>query len=88
MDTETVAIPQNVEVIDKYAFRSTKITSVVIPVSLTVVGQGAFQTCNQLTEVYYEGTAEQWSAIYLAKNNYPLKKAQIHYEMYESVEDE
>ena len=32
-----------------------------------------------LSDVYYEGTAEQWDAIEIEPGNHPLEQAHIHY---------
>ncbi len=41
----------------------TNLNSIVVSNSLTYIGRGAFEDCAELNAVYYEGTAEQWSAI-------------------------
>lgn len=57
-----VNIPDGVTDI-RYAFwRCTPMTQITIPVSVTEMG-GSFYRCTALTDIYYEGTMEQWEEI-------------------------
>ena len=56
-----------------------RLASVTIPTSVTTIDERAFEGCNGLTDVYYEGSEEQWRAIDIAPNNDALLKATIHY---------
>ena len=56
-----------------------RLASVTIPTSVTTIDERAFEGCNGLTDVYYEGSEEQWQAIDIAPNNDALSKATIHY---------
>ena len=51
---------------------------ITIPASVTTIGQYAFGNCAALTDIYYEGTQEQWNAITIAEFNEPLATATIH----------
>ena len=57
--------------------------SVKIPVSVTSLQNVPFYECNSLTDVYYEGTEQQWNAIERTySDNYDydsLLNATIHY---------
>ena len=46
-----VYIPKDIEGIGEYAFCETKITSAILPDTLTVLGRGAFDECTLLTEI-------------------------------------
>ena len=48
------------------------ITTVTIPVSVTVIGDGAFAECSNLLEVHYAGTEAQWKRITVGSGNDPL----------------
>ncbi len=79
---ESVIIPDGVTSMDRWAFAEcTNLTSIGIPDSLKTVGMAAFLKCSALTDVYYGGTATQWSAITVdPDNNSKLTGANIHYE--------
>jgi hypothetical protein len=52
---------------------------VTIPDSVECIGYYAFDCCDSLTDVYYQGTQEQWDEIYIEEGNWPLLSATIHY---------
>lgn len=39
------------------------LTSITIPDSVTMIGNQAFYGCNSLTDIYYSGTEEEWTAL-------------------------
>ena len=55
------------------------LTSVTIPDSVKNIDYRAFQYCNNLTEVYYLGTEQEWKLIEIAENNDQLLNATIHF---------
>ena len=55
------------------------LTSVVIASSVTTIYRSAFANCTNLTDVYYTGTEEQWTAMSIDANNSYLTNATIHY---------
>jgi len=74
-----VVLNSNVTVIPDSAFRNSKITSITLPDTITKISSYAFNSCTALTDVYFNGTAEQWSQIDIAYYNDPLTNAQIHF---------
>lgn len=58
-----------------------RLTSVTIPSSVTSIEMDAFFHCDNLTDVYYEGSEAQWKAIKIEEpvSNEALTKAAIHY---------
>lgn len=61
------------------AFHDCGIKSISIPSSLTTVGYAAF-LCGLLTDVYYEGTADEWNTITIGNDNSKLENAEFHFE--------
>lgn len=53
--TDSITIPDGVTRIPAGTFRGTTITSVVIPASVTFIGEEAFENCLQLASVTFEG---------------------------------
>lgn len=75
-----VAIPDSVTYIYDAAFYCCySLTSVIIPDSVTYIGFKGFDVCFNLTDVFYSGTQEQWSAIRIGSGNDPLLSAQLHF---------
>ena len=68
---ETVVIPEGVEAIGESAFEACYgLKSVEIPSSVTIIGEWAFYTAdatfgeyNNLTDIYYRGSEEEWNKI-------------------------
>ncbi len=72
-------IPDGVMYIDYAAFSQCTIASVVIPSSVISVDTYAFSSCNNLKNVFYAGTQEQWNEISIKSDNPPLTGwADIH----------
>lgn len=74
--------------IDSNAFSGTDITSIKIPVSVEEIGRRAFNNCNDLTDVFYDGSKEQWEEISISSGNTALEDAIIHYATDSFVVDE
>jgi hypothetical protein len=76
-------IPDGVDCIGAEAFYATynlgtKLTSVYIPSSVKSIERGAFMYCS-LSDVYYEGTEEDWNNISIYAANDALTDAKIHF---------
>lgn len=65
--------------IDSSSFAGEPIKTIVLPSTLEEIGRRAFNNCTSLTDVYFEGTAEQWENINISTGNTPLENAQIHF---------
>lgn len=82
-----LVIPDGMTVINAGSFRGNrKLISVTIPVSVTEIKYAAFRNCDNLTDVYYAGTQEQWEAIKIdytvdgkGGSNSALQEATLHY---------
>ena len=59
----------------------TSLTSIVIPDSVTSIGEWAFRDCTSLTSINYRGTQSQWNGIYKGSEwNYNTGRYTITYE--------
>ncbi len=62
-------VPSSATEIGAYAFYGMEgLKTVMLPVGIKKIGTAAFCDCIGLSEIIYEGTAEQWSAIEFGKN--------------------
>ncbi|MCR4671705.1 MAG: leucine-rich repeat protein [Lachnospiraceae bacterium] len=83
-----IYLPDGMESIEKSAFyMCTNLASVRIPASVKEIGYGAFTYCYKLTDVYYQGSEEDWKQIEIRNSNWPLEEATIHYNSLGSVND-
>ncbi len=75
-----VIFGDGVKNIPEYAFCSSKITSIIVPKSITSIGDYAFEDCYELKNVYYAGSKEDWENLNIGYygNDY-LVSATIHF---------
>lgn len=73
-------LPPNLKEIGENAFSSCHELKVIkIPDSVTMISENAFKLCDALTDVFYEGTEEEWNQIDSLQDCEELKNATIHY---------
>lgn len=85
---EKVAIGRGLNSIDWDAFYSCRnLKSITLPANLGSINDGGFGDCFNLSDVYYEGTQEQWDLINIGTNNINLTNATIHYNQKLATED-
>ena len=73
-------IPNNTETIDNGVFADcTQLKDVFIPRKLNTICWSAFNMCNSLTDIYYEGTEEEWNKIIIEPANDPIFTAKKHF---------
>ncbi|MCM1533167.1 MAG: leucine-rich repeat protein [Corallococcus sp.] len=72
-----IVMPNGVTTIPSYTFKNSAITSITIPNSVTSIDGYAFDSCNNLTAVYYAGTVGDWCKININSN--PMSYAQNLY---------
>ncbi len=66
---QNTIIPNSIVNIGDFAFQFLdKITDITIPKNIKNIGNYAFFNCRRLTNVYYEGTIEDWCQIKFANN--------------------
>ena len=84
---EHVIIPEKspagdvVTEIDSGVFAGMPITAVTIPGSVTYIGRRAFNNCDSLTDVYFDGSEEQWTEMDIGSGNDALVNARIHFSL-------
>lgn len=77
---KSAIISEGVTTIIDYAFYNcSDLKHVAIPKSVTTIGYEAFQYCNNLTDVYYAGTEDEWNEIKIGDYNGSLTNATIHF---------
>ena len=77
---KSVSISDGVTSIGKCAFYDCRsMPNITIPDSVTSIDYQAFRYCTGLTDVYYEGSEEEWACINIDKSNSELTNTTIHY---------
>ena len=70
--------------IGKRIFPKIETVGLIIPESVTEIGESAFEYVPLLKHIYYEGSAKEWKKITIGKNNPKITgivgKAKIHFE--------
>ena len=75
---DTYNIPDTVITIGWEAFNNCiSLTQIIIPSSVTSISRWAFDGCDSLGIVYYNGTRESWENISISENNEPLVSSVI-----------
>lgn len=69
-------IPESVEMLEDGAFEHVGPRAVEMPTSVKIIGDGVFYSS---TEIYYQGTKEQWNAIEIGGYNWQPDGATIYY---------
>lgn len=82
-----IALPEGMTRIEKYAFyECDKMMQIALPRTLQYVEEDAFLLCEDLEDVYYNGTKEQWEQVKIetgsglseGMSNIDLRSATIH----------
>ena len=73
-------LPEQVEVIDEYAFSdSINLVRIIIQDSLNIIQKRAFNPCQSLMEVFYTNSPEAWAEITIYSYNADLTNATFTY---------
>ncbi|MBQ7368359.1 MAG: collagen-like protein, partial [Clostridia bacterium] len=79
-DLSSYTIHNDTKIIAGSAFYECgSLASIVIPNSITSIGEYAFSYCDSLTKVYYKGTATDWAEISIESRNESLTNATRYY---------
>lgn len=89
-----IAVPEGIKVINSGTFQASGLTKLYLPANVTLVDYAAFRNCDQLTDIYYGGTQEQWKAINIddtidgkGPGNGALFTATVHYNHKHSIDN-
>lgn len=75
-----VSIPEGVQTISRATFYwCPNLKSITIPSTVTYIYENAFADCDSLSDVYYNGTVNEWNAITKGDNNETLNNAEFHF---------
>lgn len=76
----SIKIPDGVPGIGMDAFANcSSLTSIEIPASVTFIKLHAFEACDNLKDIYYGGTQEQWNAIQIDNKAGLSESVRIHF---------
>lgn len=73
------SIPDGVKFIGEDSFVCSKLRSIHIPSSIEEIKDYSFSNCNNLSDIYYEGTQDEWEKIIIGENNFSLNNVNIHF---------
>ncbi len=77
---DTIMLPDGLTTIEESMFGwCPSLTSVTIPNNVIAIEANAFSSCDALTDIYYDGTEEQWKSITIDNGNSALSTATIHF---------
>lgn len=75
---ELIQIKNGVSYVDKWAIQcDSDITCVILKSDLVGIADYTFSALNNLSTIYYHGTPEQWSTVYIGEYNTKLTEASV-----------
>ncbi len=75
----SITIPDSVTSIGEGAFERCGLKNVEIGKNVALIGNYAFDGCDNITDVYYTGTESEWDNITFSRDNDKLLNATIHF---------
>lgn len=82
-----VVLPSQLQEIGERAFYwCNQMTAITLPKSVTTIEDSAFEGCQVLSDVYYEGSEDEWNEIAIGTKNDRLTGATFHFDS-ESLSD-
>lgn len=86
-EVKNIVLPNNIVTIGDEAFLFSGLETITIPTSVTTIGDYAF-TFTSLTDIYYEGTEEQWNSINIGiDDENVIANATIHFNQAPATKD-
>ncbi len=79
-----LVIPEGVTEIKPFAFAGATFVSVTLNVTVTVIGDSAFENCTVSASVSFTGTAEDWEKVDVGGENGLLEEVSCHTHSYQS----
>ncbi|MGM9630229.1 leucine-rich repeat protein [Butyricicoccus sp.] len=76
-----ITIPEGVNEIKRNSFWNSGLEVISWPSTLEIIEYGAFSGCNDLKEIYYNGSQAMLDQIYIGDSNEPLYNADIYLAM-------
>ena len=70
------------EVINAYAFYKVSPHTLYLPKSVKLIGEHAFESCNEFYTLYYEGNEEDWDGIVIGDYNSSLDSLEVTFNTY------
>ncbi len=78
-DINRIVVRSGITQVGAYSFANcTNVTMVTFGDKVVKIDEAAFLNCIALTDVYYAGSVEDWTAVAIAAQNEALQKAKIH----------
>ena len=80
--TEQIQLARGIEHLADYVFSGCgddDIQAVILPDTLRSIGRQAFVSLNALTDVYFEGSADDWNKVQVDEENDALFSAELHF---------
>ncbi len=72
-------VPDTVTTLDGNAFSvCVNLQEIILPAGLFTIGDSAFDRCQNLTDVYFQGDEDTWSSLNILDGNSSLTDARVH----------
>ena len=77
---KSITVSDGITSIADWAFSDfTQLTTLTVSKTVEKIGESAFRNCSALTDVYYNGTKDEWIYIIVLPGNDCLRSTAIHY---------
>ena len=76
---ESVTFGKGINKIETGLFNNHVLKKIYIPKNITVICQNAFSDFGSVSDIYYEGTEEEWKKVDIQHSNKSLSTAKLHF---------